>query len=387
MKRNRIILCLLWILSLVGISFYGGTVTYGFFIMVTLIPLLSYGYLLAVRLRFSIYQRLEGKTFVSNHAIPYYFTLQNEDWFAFASVRVHFHSDFSSVLDLKDGEEYELLPGDEITRDTTLICRYRGTYLVGIKSVEITDLLRLFRIHYRNPEPLEVTIYPQTVSLTELRSINLSRILSREYPSGRSVPDLNVRDYLPGDDRRRIHWKATARSQHLMTRLETGEEQQNISIILSTCRYSTKPADYLPPENRMLEIALALSRFFVLQGIPVRAYHRSDSLVSSGISDNITFADYYELLAKLAFFPTEKDSLLFDSLRNVEDVLSGRAAFLIIARWTAASEDFVRLLNANGVSVVVYLVSDETSGIPEGLSLPRTEIIAVPADVKLEEVL
>ncbi len=387
MKRNRILLCLLWILSLVGISFYGGPVTYGYFIMVTLIPLLSYGYLLAVRLRFSIYQRLEGKTFVSNHAIPYYFTLQNEDWFAFASVRVHFYADFSSVLDLKDGEEYELLPEDEITKDTTLICRYRGTYMVGIKSVEITDLLRLFRIHYKNPEPLEVSIYPQTVSVNELRSINLSRILSREYPAGHSVPDLTVRDYVPGDDRRRIHWKATARSQQLMTRLETGEEQQNISILLSTCRDSSVQADYLPVENRMLEIALALSRFFLLQGIPVRAYHRSDSLVSTGISDNVTFANYYELLAKLAFFPNATDKLLFDSLRGVEDVLSGRAVFLILSRWSAASEDFVRLLNANSVSVVVYLVSRETVGIPDGLSLPRTEIVAVAPDVKLEEVL
>ena len=137
----------------------------------------------------------------------------------------------------------------------------------------------------------------------------------------------------------------------------------------------------------MLEIALALSRFFLLQGIPVRAYHRSDSLVSTGISDNVTFANYYELLAKLAFFPNATDKLLFDSLRGVEDVLSGRAVFLILSRWSAASEDFVRLLNANSVSVVVYLVSRETAGIPDGLSLPRTEIVAVAPDVKLEEVL
>lgn len=387
MKRNRIILSLLWILSVVGISFYGGPVTYGFFIMMTMIPVLSYGYLFAVRFRFSIYQRLEGKTFVSNHAIPFYFTLQNEDWFAFASVRVHFYSDFSSVLDLKDGEECELLPEDEITRDTTLICKYRGTYMVGIRSVEITDFLRLFRMTYKNPEPLEVTINPQTVTLAELRSVNLSRVLSREYPAGRSVPDLTVRDYIPGDDRRRIHWKATARTNQLMTRLETGEEQQNISIILSTCRYSSKQAEYLPTENRMLEIALALSRYFVLQGIPVRAYHRADTPVDTAVNDNASFASYYELLCRISFFPTEKDKLLFDSLCSAESVLSGRAAFLILARWTGAAEDFVRLLNANGVSVVVYLVSDSSADLPNGLTLPRTEIVTVSPDVKLEEVL
>ena len=92
MKRNRICIFLLWILSLVGISCYGGAVSYGFFIMVPLIPVMSFLYLLCVKLRFSIYQKLEGKTFVSNHAIPYFFTLQNEEWFAFASVKVFFSS-------------------------------------------------------------------------------------------------------------------------------------------------------------------------------------------------------------------------------------------------------------------------------------------------------
>ena len=387
MIRNRILFSFLWILSLVGISFYGGPITYGFFIMMTMIPVLSFGYLLAVRLRFSIYQRLEGKTFVSNHAIPYYFTLQNEDWFAFASVRVFFHADFSTVLDLRDGEEYELLPGDEITRDTTLICRYRGTYKVGIKSVQLTDFLRLFRIRYNNPEPLEVTINPQVFQLSELRSFNLSRILSREYPAGRSVLDPTVRDYVPGDDRRRIHWKATARTGKLMSRLETGEEQQNISIILSTCRYEKKPAQYLPTENRMLEIALALSRFFLQQNIPVRAYHREEALVSASVTNTVSFEKYYALMSKTFFFPNQTDPRLFESLRGAEAVLSGRAAFLILAKWSASAEDFVRLLNANGVSFVVYIVSPAASDYPEGLSFPRTELIPISPDAKLSEVL
>ena len=158
MLRNRIIVGLLWIVSLVGITFYGGTISYGFFIAVTLLPLLSLCYLLSVRLRFSIYQKLEGKTFVSNHAIPYFFTLQDEAKFAFAGVKVFFYSDFSSLTELRDGIEYELFPDTGITRDTTLICKYRGSYNVGIRSVEITDFLRLFRMRYKNKEPLEVFI-------------------------------------------------------------------------------------------------------------------------------------------------------------------------------------------------------------------------------------
>ena len=65
MLRNRLIVLLLWILSLVAITFYGGPVSYGFFLLITLLPVASALYLVYVCLRFRIYQRLIGKTFTA----------------------------------------------------------------------------------------------------------------------------------------------------------------------------------------------------------------------------------------------------------------------------------------------------------------------------------
>ena len=48
MLRNRIFVGILWIVSLVGITFYGGTISYGFFTAVTLLPVLSLLYLLCL---------------------------------------------------------------------------------------------------------------------------------------------------------------------------------------------------------------------------------------------------------------------------------------------------------------------------------------------------
>ena len=58
MKRNRRILLVLWILSLIGISIRGGQITYGIFFLLTLIPIVSLIYILAVILLFKIYQSL-----------------------------------------------------------------------------------------------------------------------------------------------------------------------------------------------------------------------------------------------------------------------------------------------------------------------------------------
>jgi len=387
LKRNRILILLLWILSLVGISFYGGAVSYGFFIMVTMIPAMCGIYLLCVRLRFSIYQRLEGKTFVSRRAIPYYFTLQNEEWFAFASVKVYFHSDFSSVADLTDGEEYELLPGTGISRDTSLICRYRGTYRVGIRSVEITDFLRLFRMRYNNPEPLEVIILPSVIPPSELGSVRLARILTRELPAGNTVPASSVRDYIPGDPVRSIHWAASAKEQHLLVRARVGEEQQGVSILVGSHRFSEDPAVYLPAENRMLELSLSLARFFLEHRIPVRAYHCDTSWHTCTVSTNDAFDAYYAFCSQLMFHASYNDRRLFREAQRHPSLLHERIVFFVITDWSADAEQFARTLNASGVPVVALLVADILPASAEILSLPRTELVVIPPDADLREVL
>ena len=388
MLRNRIIVGLLWIVSLVGITFYGGTISYGFFIAVTLLPLLSLCYLLSVRLRFSIYQKLEGKSFVSNHAIPYFFTLQDEAKFAFAGVKVFFYSDFSSLTELRDGIEYELFPDTGITRDTTLICKYRGSYNVGIRSVEITDFLRLFRMRYKNKEPLEVFIRPDTVVLSDLASVRMPRLLARESAQNGTVPEAIVREYQPGDSLRRIHWKASAKEGRLLVRRVTGEQQQHVCILLSTFRASEKPEEYLPPENKMLEIALALASYFLRRGIPVRASHRSQATETCRMDSADSFDKYYEICAHLNFSPSFGDDGLFDGLIRRPDAVNGHITFFVLSTWSAEAERFAKILNSNGTAVVVYLVAPEgTPAIILPNSLPRTVMIQVSPDADLKEVL
>ena len=139
MKRNRLIWFCLWVLSLVGISLKGGAVTYGFFALLTLVPLISALYLLAVYSMFHIYQELEHRYVTVNEPVHYRFALVNEYPLQFAGIRVRFFSSFSSITDLDDETEYELKPHSRIEKETKLICRYRGEYEIGIKAIEIQD--------------------------------------------------------------------------------------------------------------------------------------------------------------------------------------------------------------------------------------------------------
>ena len=59
-----------WILSLIAISFYGGTISYGIFFGLTLLPACCMVYLLFVYYSFRLYQKVEGRNMVCGQEIP-----------------------------------------------------------------------------------------------------------------------------------------------------------------------------------------------------------------------------------------------------------------------------------------------------------------------------
>ena len=65
MKRSRIIFIILWILSLVGISFFGGPVSYGIFAALSLLPVFSLAYVICVFFLYRIYQELDNRSIVA----------------------------------------------------------------------------------------------------------------------------------------------------------------------------------------------------------------------------------------------------------------------------------------------------------------------------------
>ncbi|MDE6750325.1 MAG: hypothetical protein K2K21_14875, partial [Lachnospiraceae bacterium] len=64
MKMHRFIFAFCWILSLTAISFYGGTVSYGIFFALTLIPFISFFYIVCVWFRYKVYQEIGTRNIV-----------------------------------------------------------------------------------------------------------------------------------------------------------------------------------------------------------------------------------------------------------------------------------------------------------------------------------
>ena len=392
LKTNRLIYIILCVAALVLASFRGGPVTYTFFFGLLLITPLSLIYLLVVYSFFKLYQVLGTKHITAYDPIQYYFVLQNEYLLNYCHIGIKMYTTFSHIDRQKgvsdpDSSDYELLPGESVRYDGTLVCRYRGEYYVGIKDITIIDFFRLFKITYRVPEPLGVNVFPRIIKLEHPKSFpDISVTAHKENARLNSDYDASVRDYIPGDPQKGIHWKVSAKTGKLKSRLTYGEQKRGISIFLDTKRISKDEYVFIPNESKCLEIMLSLANYFASYSVPVSVLsnqagprthlcsgaHEIDSLVTS--FSQVKFREEEYAPDGIGYFTeagTFSDCLI---------------AFLIVTDIDAELNKRLYALSHLGIKVIVYYVnySHKTENI---LEIPDITVVTVHPEDDLTEIL
>ncbi|MBQ9134649.1 MAG: DUF58 domain-containing protein [Lachnospiraceae bacterium] len=388
MKKRKWIWFGIWLLSLVGISCVGGAVSYGCFWALTLLPVISLVYLLCVYFRFRIYQEVESRDMVCGQAYNYYFTLRNEDYFGFAGVNVRLFPDFSHVENLPEDIEYELLPGDEFIYRTKITCKYRGEYEIGLKEVVVTDFFRLFRLCYRFPGTIRAIVRPKLVDLKEIKELSDVVIsLQREALFSKSEPDIVVRDYIRGDSLKKIHWKATAREGQLKVRTDTGEEKQGIRMVFDTQRYSSDMHEYLPLESKILEAVLALGMFFAARDMVTTVYYGQNGVRQHEITNIKSFEEFYGGMSNVSFREEEETNALFQVLNGQGAFADAKVLIMVLHELDDAIMQTAEQLSAEGVYVVIYVITDKNMEAYVRESTVRKKIVVIPTEAELEGVL
>ena len=384
MKVRRCILMGLWVLSLIAISYYGGAVSYGFFFGVTLLPVVSLIYLLCVYWRFKIYQETKKRNLVCGQPAPYFFVLQNEDFFAYTSIGVRMHSSFSHAEDSFEDVEYELLPGDKSICETRIVCKCRGEYEIGVKEVVLTDFLRIFRLRYVVSGQIKAVVSPRIVQLQELKSIADLPMLVQKNTLGSTETDILVRDYVEGDSLKQIHWKSTAREQKLKVRIMTGKENQSISVFCDTRRYSENIAEYLPLENKILEVFLAIGYYFAGMEKEFYTYYGQNGVVKRRVEGVNQFNDFYHEVSEIAFDEEERLQDILEQVVGQGVLWDSNLVFCVFHELDPVILNVTERLAANGVFVVIYLITDQDPKdyVKEGST--RRRIVVIPIEGELE---
>lgn len=120
----------------------------------------------------------------------------------------------------------------------------RAVIVVGpVRSVR-ADPLRLLRRQVLWTEATDLYVHPRTAPLIGSAAGFLKDLegMPTTELSSADVSFHALRDYIPGDDRRHIHWKTTARTSKLMVRQFEETRRAHIAVALSinTTEYETE---------------------------------------------------------------------------------------------------------------------------------------------------
>jgi uncharacterized protein (DUF58 family) len=112
----------------------------------------------------------------------------------------------------------------------------RAVIVVGpVRSVR-ADPLSILRREVLWTEPTDLFVHPRTTPLVGSAAgfiKDLEGLPTKELSSA-DVSFHALRDYVPGDDRRHIHWKTTARTNKLMVRQFEETRRSHLAVALST---------------------------------------------------------------------------------------------------------------------------------------------------------
>ena len=257
-----------------------------------------------------------------------------------------------------------LSAGNTVSHHYGLRCSRRGAYQVGPLVAVASDPLGLAERETVVAEPFELVVHPR-IELVADRPLTrqyedppIRPPVSKPWPSG--LEFYGMREYVPGDDLRRIVWRASARTGKIMVREAEQGITDRVTIILDTDRgaHSRDGEGYSESFETGVRIAASLAVRHLREGYEVRNECNGGSLTRPvrGVNSQLPVLDAYARV-ELDREPLPKVimRLLASSQRDAHNIL-------ITPRLTPLEAAQLRLLLNTGVSImVVALLWDDAN--------------------------
>lgn len=157
------------------------------------------------------------------------------------------------------------LPGKgERTTAYQLCPNQRGVYDFGRIRVFVRTAIGLVERRYSCGEPCEVAVYPSYQMLNRYEFLAISNHLTdmgikRIRKAGNQTEFEEIKDYVRGDDYRRINWKASARRHQLMVNVYRDERSQQIISVIDKGRVMQQSFRGMTLLDYSINAALVLS--------------------------------------------------------------------------------------------------------------------------------
>ena len=224
-----------------------------------------------------------------------------------------------------------LWPGEEATAQCRIEARKRGVFTLGPAQIYSTDPLGLQTYAQRMPQTAELTVYPALLPIQQswLRGAAVQgwRGTASALTRGAGDDFYGVREYGPGDELRRVHWRTTARTGTLaVTEYAQGVTMDvTLALDLSRAAYAGTGDGEDGALESAVTVAATLADDFLRHGHTVRLLTAgTEEATAAGVSQ-----DMPRLLETLARVQADSALALADVL-DADRAAGGAAATLIV---------------------------------------------------------
>jgi uncharacterized protein (DUF58 family) len=162
-------------------------------------------------------------------------------------------------------------PGGRQRVSYSVVTRHRGRYTIGPLSITITDPFGLARVRMQTESKNDLIVYPAVEEL-EPWTLGMQGAGAGESTVRhlfRSAAEFyTMREYVTGDDLRRIHWPSVARTGQLMIRQDESNRRSMATIFLDN-RTSAMGANASPGFEKGVSAAASIGHLLIQAGFAV----------------------------------------------------------------------------------------------------------------------
>ncbi len=211
-------------------------------------------------------------------------------------VRLELKPDLNFVQDDSRTVQSAMIFDEPVHLEIGMTAKYAGCGYISVDTLTVSDYLGLFTFPVRNiPDSMKIGVIPAIPSLTGagvmLHTVSDAVLTMDEEEeetsasfTSQTTPGYIHRDYIPGDNLKRINWKLSAKRNRLMVRMDESASAVRPALVFDF--HTEGDEDTLKRRETLMEGALGFLSLLVKQGVPCSLRYASEGTWKCLILEN-----------------------------------------------------------------------------------------------------
>lgn len=301
MRKNRIIYSLVVVILFIFIYLHEAPMTYAAFFASLLLPIISFIMLKTTKNKIKVTHAINNQFTPKNEKIKYKVQIQNKGFLPCFFAQMKLNATELGLDTKTDIRYFTVAPFSSTLIEYTISGEYRGVYPLEISQLLVYDFLGIFKTKPQAPKIAEFVVAPDIISLDDFR-ISVLREGDEATNPNRKGQDLSMvselRKFLPTDNYRHIHWKATAKRGELISKEALATERPQAVMFIDNNRLAGDCIKrILKREDKLISTVAAIIFASISSGHAV-------NIQSQSFKDNDFSTDFdqaYQLISLIPF--------------------------------------------------------------------------------------